>query len=713
MTAEVHHLRAAGVSVLLAASPEGLPCLLHWGSDLGEVGPTELASYLPLREPGIPHSALDAPRWPSVLPENVSGYTGTPALEGLRVAPSAAWAPRFRAWDWEAEEQAVSLRSVDPEAGLEVHWRVELTPEGLVRVRSELTNLGSDAYVVGAVRSVLPVPAYADELLDLTGRWSRERSPQRHGFQHGTFLRQGRHGRSGHDATLLLMAGETGFDFGRGRVWGVHLAWSGDHATYAERTPEGESLLGGSELLGPGEVVLDEGQGYVTPWLVGVYSDHGMDGLSDRLHPFVRRRSPRSRGPRPVVVNTWEATYFNHEVGRLTELATRAAAVGAERFVLDDGWFHGRRHDRAGLGDWTVDRDVWPDGLHPLVDRVRGLGMDFGLWVEPEMVNVDSELYRNHPDWLLRGRDGLPDEWRGQQVLDLQQPAAYEHVREALLALLAEYDVAFLKWDHNRDLVDVGHAGRPAVHGQTLGLYRLLDELRAAQPSLEIETCASGGGRIDLEILARTDRVWPSDTLDPVERQAIQRWTTLLVPPDLLGCHIGGPVAHTTGRATRLGFRAATALLGHLGIEWDLVAATDAERDELRAWVRLHKELRHLVSEGRWVRPHHPDPAVSVSGVVAADRSEAVYVVAATASLVSQAPTPVTLAGLDPARRYRITVAGQAGPDHPVDLGKPWTTAAGVPGSLLLEAGVRLPVLAPESALVLRLGTATEADLDL
>ena len=196
--------------------------------------------------------------------------------------------------------------------------------------------------------------------------------------------------------------------------------------------------------------------------------------------------------------------------------------------------------------------------------------MDFGLWVEPEMVNEDSDLARDHPDWILRGRALLPPTWRHQQVLDLQHPDAYAHVRDSLMAILDEYAVAFLKWDHNRDLIDVAHGGRPAVHGQTLAFYRLLDELRAAHPGLEIESCASGGGRIDLEVLTRTDRVWPSDTIDAVERQRIQRWTSLLVPPERLGAHVGGPVAHTTGRHASLGFRAATALLGHFGMEWDV-----------------------------------------------------------------------------------------------------------------------------------------------
>ena len=720
MTQPVAHLRAGGTSVLLVPSADGVPTMLHWGADLGDLSAADAAAYAGLRAPGVPMSALDAPRHLSVLPSNVAGYTGTPAVEVHRPLGRAtadarvlAWTPRFRDWQWSVEAGAetsgpggaVRLRSTDTEAGLSVVWELELSEEGVLRARSRLRNTGEGEVWVAAVRTVLPVPAYAEELLDLTGRWCRERVPQRHPWQQGTWLRQGRHGRTGHDATLLMVAGTPGFGFRNGRVWGVHVAWSGDHQTYAERTPEGEALLGGGELLSPGEVVLAPEEEYAAPWLVAVWSDAGLDGLSDRLHPWVRRRSPRTRRPRPVVVNTWEATYMDHRLEELTALADAAAEVGAERFVLDDGWFVGRHSDRAGLGDWVVDPDVWPDGLHPLVDHVRGLGLEFGLWVEPEMVNEDSGLAREHPDWLLRGRSGLPDTWRFQQVLDLQHPDAYAHIRDALVALVAEYDIAYLKWDHNRDLIDVAHGGRPAVHGQTRAFYRLLDDLRHAHPSLEIESCSSGGARIDLGVLERTDRVWASDTLDPLLRTPIQRWTSLLVPPELVGSHIGAPVAHTTGRSARLSLRAAVALLGHFGIEWDLSSIGPSDRAAVAAWVALHKELRPLIAEGRTVRPDHPDPAVQVTGVVAPDRSEAAYVVAVLDATRTQSPELVQLSGLDADRRYDLSVVAPTEDSPGVDLGTSWTGGdpVTVTGAALMEAGVRLPVTAPESAYVIRL----------
>ena len=704
MTVPAVHLSRGGVSVVLAPSADGL-AVLHWGVALGAVDPDALAR---LHVAGVPHSALDHPRLRGIVGENVAGYTGTPGLSGLRPgAGAAAWAPRLRDWscdvDDSGEDARVALEAADDEAGWQVRVELELTRDGLVRMRTFVTNAGPGDLVLDQVRLALPVAPRATELLDLTGRWCRERTPQRRDWLHGTHLRESRHGRTGHDATLVMVAGTPGFGFGSGEVWGTHVAWSGDHATYAERTPEGECVLGGGELLGPGEVVLAEGETYRSPWLVGAHSTTGLDDMSARLHAWLRRQVPL--GERPVLVNTWEAAYFDHDLGRLSALADVAAQVGAERFVLDDGWFHGRRSDRAGLGDWTVDTGLWPEGLHPLIEHVQGTGMDFGLWVEPEMVNEDSDVVRAHPDWVLRGHGELPPTWRHQQVLDLQHPDAYAHVRDALLALLGEYDIAFLKWDHNRDLIDVAHAGRPAVHGQTAAFYRLLDELRAAHPGLEIESCASGGGRIDLEVLTRTDRVWASDTIDAVERQRIQRWTSLLVPPERMGAHVGGPVAHTTGRSHRLGFRAATALLGHFGIEWDLGAVSEEERTELAAWVALHKRVRPLIRSGRVVHGDPADPAIAVTGVVAEDRAEGWYVVATVDTTTTQGPGAVVLPGLDPERSYRVTHETPEGYRHPADLGTTWLDDADgpvVPGSVLAALGVRLPVLAPESAVVVR-----------
>jgi alpha-galactosidase len=301
----------------------------------------------------------------------------------------------------------------------------------------------------------------------------------------------------------------------------------------------------------------------------------------------------------------------------------------------------------------------------------------------------------------------MPLPSRRQQVLNLGNPDAYAYILERLDALLTEYPIAYLKWDHNRDLLDAGHGpdGTPGVHAQTAAVYRLFDELRARHPGVEIESCSSGGLRVDLEVIEHTDRVWGSDVIDPLERQQIQRWTAQLLPPELVGSHVGTPTSHTTGRTHSLAFRAGTALFDSFGIEWDLTAATDAERAELASWVALYKELRGLLHTGTVVRAPQHDPSFAVHGVVAPDRSDALFALVQLTTPETSVPGVVRLPGLDPARRYRVR------PQPPGDLpahtrgilAPPWL-AEGVtlPGSALSDAGLRAPALYPEQLLLLR-----------
>ncbi|GAA0807686.1 alpha-galactosidase [Spirilliplanes yamanashiensis] len=698
MAPTVHHLRAAGVSLVLDATGDGLPRVAHWGADLGELDRTALADLVAAAEPQVASNTMDAVVPVSVLPEQSAGWLGTPGVAGHR--DGADFSTRFVVSGVDAGQPGrLVVTAADDAAALGLVVEVELTPAGLVRQRATLTNTGAGAYTVEAVTLALPVGGTAAELLDLTGRHLRERSPQRAAFRAGTWTRENRRGRTGTDATLVLVAGEAGFGFRSGEVWGLHVAFSGNHRTLAERTPGGVALLAGGELLLPGEVRLATGEAYATPW---VYGSHGagLDELSGRFHRHLRERPHHPRRPRPVTMNTWEAVYFDQRLDTLAALADAAAAVGAERFVLDDGWFRGRRDDTAGLGDWHVDETVWPDGLHPLVRHVRGLGLEFGLWVEPEMINLDSGLARAHPEWILGTGGRLPPASRHQQVLDLGHPAAFAHLLDRLDALLTEYDIGFLKWDHNRDLVEAGTAvtGGAGVHRQTLAVYALMDEVRRRHPRLEIESCSSGGGRVDLGVLERADRVWASDSIDALERQQIQRWTTLLLPPELLGAHVGSPVAHTTRRTHPLDLRAGTALFGHFGIEWDLTTASAAELARLTEWVAAYKELRALLHTGTVVRADHPDPALQVHGVVAADRSRAVYALVQLATGVHAPPGRVRLPGLDPAARYRVAPLP---PGDRVDGPgmtplRWWAEGVTLPGAALAAAGLQAPMLFPE-----------------
>jgi len=348
---------------------------------------------------------------------------------------------------------------------------------------------------------------------------------------------------------------------------------------------------------------------------------------------------------------------------------------------------------------------VWPQGLAPLVDAVRGLGMEFGLWVEPEMVNLDSDLARAHPEWVLQPGGRLPVEGRQQHVLNLADPGAYAHVLASLDALLVEHPISYLKWDHNRELSSAGDArtGHAAVHEHTLALYRLLDELRSRHPGLEIESCASGGARVDLGILERTDRIWTSDCIDPLERLVNQQYTGLLVPPELLGAHVGGPRSHSTHRSHELDLRAGVAFFGHLGIEWDLTTVDDEQLAALARWVEAHKQARQLLHSGRVVNADLPDETADLRGVVAQDRSRALYAYTQTTTSSTYPAGRVHLPGLDPDASYRVRLAapttslGGAG-QSPLLWALDGTRTT---GRALATTGIQAPVLFPEELVLL------------
>ncbi|WP_232792575.1 alpha-galactosidase [Actinacidiphila yeochonensis] len=609
----------------------------------------------------------------------------------------------------------ITIELAEDGAGLDITLTYTLDPHGVLTAEAVLTrrpDADPGPYDLAGAALLLPLPRRATELLDFTGKWSRERSPQRTTLFHGTHAREVRRGKPGAGSPYLLAAGRPGFGFRDGEVWAVHVAWSGDQRYLAEQLPEGAgvhaAVLGGGELLRAGEIRLAPGESYRTPRVHFVWSADGLDGAADRFHQHLRARPGHPAGPRPLILNSWEAVYFDHDLDRLLELAERAARVGVERFVLDDGWFSGRRDDTKGLGDWTVDPKVWPRGLGPLADRVRDLGMDFGLWVEPEMVNLDSELARAHPDWVLAPAAGPGFPSRHQHVLDLANPEVSGYLLGALDDLLTAYPIAYLKWDHNRELHEAVHgpADRPASHAQVEALYRLLDALKERHPALEIESCASGGGRVDLGILARTDRVWASDCNDPVERQAIQRWTGQLLPPELSGSHVGGARSHTTARVTVDTFRLATALFGHAGVEQDLTACSEEELERLTAWGALYRELRPLLHTGRTVRADLEDEARLLHGVVAQDGSAALYCWARTVTSAEAQSGRVTLPGLDPDARYRLRVRRDFGlpsfhqAAHPSWLPSALEGWTELPGAVLATAGLPMPSLNPQQAIL-------------
>ena len=694
------HLVHDGVSVVVDVSG-GVPTIVHWGAALGAV---DAATLVALTHRPLTHGSLDAVPPLQIVPQHSLGSLARPGLAGHRPG-GRDWAARFEVCEAQITSRSIHTSSRDAVACLRLDTHIELTEGGALRVSAVVTNEGDSRFLLDALTVSLPAPAHAHDLTTYSGRWARESTTHRQTIAHGAWTTENRTGRTSHEYPPMLWWSSTAAREWSGEVWGCHLEWSGNHALLAEVLPDGRRYAQLGELLMPGEVCLDPGTAYATPVVVGAYSAHGFTPATWVMHRAARNRGATAPKLRKVLLNTWEATYFNHDTTKLRALAVAAAAIGIERFVLDDGWFGARRNDRAGLGDWVVSREVYPDGLAPLIAHVTSLGMDFGIWVEPEMVNPDSDLVRSHPDWVLHASGYEPLLARHQLLLDLTNDAAFAHVFTQLDALLRDHQIAFVKWDMNRPLIHATSAdGAAGAHRQTLAFYRLVDKLRTVHPQVEFESCASGGGRVDHGVLSRMVRVWTSDCNDPLERQRIQRGVGMWVPNEMLGMHVGARRAHTTGRSHSIELRTLTALFGWLGVECDPRKLAEHEQRVLRDVIALHKQHRALLHGGDAVRFDLADDTALAHGVYAVDRSEALV------SYIQMTTSPWLVAprwqilGLDPERTYTVThlALGQLGgvgrslPD--------WmTTPVACTGRDLAVIGLQPPSMWPETGMLVHL----------
>ena len=740
LTAVYAEQPAAAAAFALVFPGSDLPRFVHWGRPL--TAPETVINTFDALAPQRVSGALDYTAWPSVLPTQSEAWSGSDRFDVRRdgvelfckfqvtdikaetVAAGKTYTMAekdgYPSWSVASEPKqtpTVTVTAEDVEQCVKLTWTCELDETGLIRQHAEVTNTGEGRLEIGKIELAFSVPADANEILTTTGHHLRERSPQRQDFTIGRFAKSSMIGRPDFDATLLLSVGEHGFGFTHGNVYSAHVAWSGNSVLSADRLPYTTGVIGGGELLFGGEVTLagpGEGQNsYDTPWLFGSYGD-GLNEIAARFHSYVRSLHPRlfSHG-RPVILNTWEAVYFDHNFDTLKALADKAADSGVERFVVDDGWFGSRRDDTSGLGDWQIAQDVWPDGpksLKALADYVHAKGMEFGLWFEPEMVNPDSDVARNHPDWILSPTAGrLPLQGRTQQVLDLTNPDAFDYIYGCMDQLVGELGIDYIKWDHNKLVTEPGsrRSGRPAVHAQTLAVYNIFKGLKTAHPGLEIESCSSGGGRVDLGILEHADRIWVSDCVDPVERADIQRYTSLLVPPAMMGEHVGASPAHSTQRATSQELRMAMAFFGHMGIEWNLLKEPDEALAKLAVWVAEFKKHRDWFAIDTCVHADSNDPAVRLDGMVMPNRDAAIYRFTQLTTSQTYPAAPVHLPGLDPERTYRVSPL-----DPSLDLtgltnGQStlgWWNEEGVvlTGEALQRYGIRPPSLHPQQAVLLK-----------
>jgi len=584
----------------------------------------------------------------------------------------------------------VELKDVAKPIVVVLHYTMDAAT-GILARSATIENRGTLAVTVEqAAAAAWMLPASHYTLSYLTGRWGSEWTLNQEPVRAGSRVLESRRGSTGHQANpwFALAAGEATED--AGEVWFGALAWSGSWRMVVEQDQANAvRVTGGFNPFDFG-FVLHPGQRLETPVFYSGYTQGGMGAASRLLHRFeLDRILPRTAGlpegsrpkPRPVIYNSWEATGFNVSEAGQVALAERAAALGVDRFVMDDGWFGQRKDDHAGLGDWYVNKQKFPNGLKPLIDKVHALGMDFGLWVEPEMVNPNSDLYRQHPDWVLAfpGRPRM--EQRNQLVLNLARPDVRAYVFGFLDKVLTENDIAFLKWDYNRNWSQPGWDQLPAGEQKRVyvdyvrNLYSILTELRRKHPKVEIESCSGGGGRVDLGILRLTDEVWASDNTDPYDRLIQQYGFSFAYTPQVMMAWVTDSPHWENQRATTVAYRMLSSMQGSLGIGANISKWGPEDVATAKRLIAAYKQVQPAIAQGDLYRLIAPTggSAFSATENVKADKSQAV-VFAFIHSTIEGYPYPVLkLKGLDPAAEYALTaIEGKADKAVPAVASGAW-----------------------------------------
>ena len=705
-------LHGSHSSLVLEHHANEAPLWRYWGPRLTD----EASPGTPLREQRpLPSFTLDCDQPLTLAPTFGVGWFGQSALLAHRGGRDFAQAFSRCAIEWLEPARRLKVHLSDDVAALRLTVSLLLDANDVLVMHSELSNTGSTPLdVQWLAAGTLPLPPRAHTVRSYAGQHVHEFMLQEDALSRSLWRRENRRGRTSHDCFPGAVVTTPGATEHEGLVYGAHLAWSGNHQQTIEWLPDGQYQWQLGEWLAPGEGLLAPGATLRTPEIVATCSAAGLNGLAANFHAELRARLNWPGGvmrPRPVHLNTWEGLYFDVDPEKVKELATAAAKVGIERFVLDDGWFHGRHDDTAALGDWWPDETKFPNGLSDLIAYVNALGMEFGLWVEPEMVNPNSDLFRAHPDWALqlRGRPLLTA--RNQLVLDISRPAAAEYLFDKINALLRAHAIGYLKWDHNRDLTTAGLPdGQPGYRAQVHAVYALLARLRAAHPGVEIESCSGGGGRIDFAVLRHTHRVWTSDNIDALSRVAIQRGFLQFFPPEVMGAHVGTAPAHTTGRTQTMPFRAAVALPGHLGVELDVRHLSEAETRELQGWIGVYKRLRDRLHHGRvWLGEAGDGLLWQAHGDEAA--SELVLLVYRPAPSSQRYAPTLRLPMLDAGARYRLRqvlpedVQRPAGRHNTAPFFDALNGVDGLvlDGAWLAQSGLPMPRVQAETAFIVHL----------
>jgi alpha-galactosidase len=604
--------------------------------------------------------------------------SGKPKLEGL----PATYVEQ------ETEADTLELQLFDPHTGLSIILTYTIFNELNAITRSvRFVNEGTHHLNMTRALSMSVDFHSADyDILHLSGAWARERGIERRALASGMQAIESRRGSSSHQQNpfVALLSKDANED--HGEVFGFSFVYSGSFVAQAEvdqfrttRVSMGINPFDFNWLLQPGE-------SFQTPEVVMVYSPTGIGSMSRTYHRLYRTRLCRGQfrdRTRPVLVNNWEATYFDFTADKIEDIAKAGKELGIELFVLDDGWFGSRNSDNSSLGDWVVDREKLPNGLEDLVQRVHSLDMQFGLWFEPEMVSPDSELYRQHPDWCLHVPDYRRTQGRQQLILDLSRADVREAIYKMISTILKSAPITYVKWDMNRNMTEIGSALLPAArqretaHRYMLGLYAVLEQITTEFPHILFESCSGGGGRFDPGMLYYMPQTWTSDNSDAVSRLKIQYGTSIVYPTSSMGAHISAVPNHQVHRMTSLDMRGHVAMSGNFGYELDLTKFTDDEKHIVKQQIVLYKEIRQLVQFGDFYRLLSPFEGNETAWmIVSQDRSEAVVAYFRVLAEPNEPLTRLKLKGLDVNYNYLLVEEDDT-----------------YPGDHLMYAGIAVPRL--------------------
>ncbi|MDO4908451.1 MAG: alpha-galactosidase [Corynebacterium sp.] len=616
---------------------------------------------------------------------------GKPKLEGL---------PASYVED-ESEAETLIVHLVDTLSGAKVALLYSIYADRPVIARSAIVeNHGAQTLHLENLASFnLDLPDHNYEWVQLSGAWGRERYIKRRSLEAGITAVDSTQGYSSHQQNPFVALVRPETTEHSGTAIGLSFLYSGNFLAQAEVDPWNVTRLQmGINPFGF-DWELKPGARFTAPEAVLTYSDEGLNGMSQALHSLLRNRV--ARGPwrnkeRPILINNWEATYFDFTEDKLVSIAKTAKDVGVELFVLDDGWFGQRTSDTAGLGDWYTNTDRLPGGIGSLAAKIRDLGMKFGLWFEPEMVNRDSDMFRNHPEWTIQTPGRPLRHGRHQFVLNYAIPAVVDNIFEQMCAIIDEAKLDYIKWDMNRPLTDVFCAELPAsqqgevFHRFVLGLYDLYERLLERYPNLLIESCASGGGRFDAGLLYYAPQAWTSDDTDAIERMKIQYGTSLAYPISSMGAHVSIVPNHQTRRISPLATRAHVAYFGAFGYELDLNDLSQDEINQVKEQIAFYKQYRHLIHEGTFYRLKSPFESGQEVAWMVVDKNKEQAVVAHFTVLnkVNAAFNRLLLKGLDPNATYTLQEAPDNALRNPQENGVTYPNVPTYSGAALMNMGI-------------------------